>query len=169
MIVGDDELDAVQAARLQRLQKLLPARPALPVGQFHREHLAPAFPVDADRDQHRVARNDPILAHPFVAGVQDQIGIRFFQLALAKRLQRRIQPLVDGADRRGRERVPDQFLGDLLHLPRRDTLHIHLGEPATSAFSERWYRSNNSVENRPPRSCGTRSSSLPTRVISARG
>jgi hypothetical protein len=39
---------------------------------------------------------------------------------------------------------------------------------ATSARSERWYRSNSSVENRPVRSCGTRSSSLPTRVINVR-
>jgi len=39
---------------------------------------------------------------------------------------------------------------------------------ATNARSERWYRSNSSVENRPVRSCGTRSSSLPTRVISVR-
>jgi hypothetical protein len=38
----------------------------------------------------------------------------------------------------------------------------------TSARSERWWRSNNSVENRPARSCGTRNSSLPTRVISVR-
>jgi hypothetical protein len=33
------------------------------------------------------------------------------------------------------------------------------------ADSERWYRWNSSVENRPARSCGIRSSSLPTRVI----
>ena len=58
--------------------------------------------------------------------VQDQIGEGLLQLALAEGLQRRIQPLVDGADCRGRERVPHQFLGDLLDLPRRDPLHVHL-------------------------------------------
>ena len=40
---------------------------------------------------------------------------------------------------------------------------------STNAFSLRWYRSNTSVENRPCRSCGTLSSSLPTRVTSVRG
>jgi hypothetical protein len=39
---------------------------------------------------------------------------------------------------------------------------------ATSAFADRWQRSTGSVEKRPWRSCGTRSSSLPTRVIGVR-
>ena len=38
----------------------------------------------------------------------------------------------------------------------------------TSACSERWYRAKSSVEKRPSRSCGTRSSSLPTRVTRVR-
>jgi hypothetical protein len=38
----------------------------------------------------------------------------------------------------------------------------------TKAFSERWQRANSSVENRPNRSCGTRSSIVPTRVINER-
>ena len=38
----------------------------------------------------------------------------------------------------------------------------------TNARSDRWYRSNSSVENRPSRSCGTRNSSLPIRVINVR-
>jgi hypothetical protein len=38
------------------------------------------------------------------------------------------------------------------------------GDEAGQGFG----RSNSSVENRPVRSCGTRSSSLPTRVISVR-
>jgi len=49
-------------------EPVLPARPALPVGQLNRKQLAPAFPVDADRDHHRLAGNDSILAHPFIAG-----------------------------------------------------------------------------------------------------
>jgi len=38
----------------------------------------------------------------------------------------------------------------------------------TNAFSLRWKRSNNAVENSPDRSRGTRSSILPTRVIKPR-
>ena len=101
MIVGDDELDAVKAAGLQSFQELLPARSALAIGKLDRQHLAPALPVNADGDQHRLAGNDPVFPHPLVAGIQDQVGKGLLQLALAERLQRRIQPLVDRTDRRG--------------------------------------------------------------------
>ena len=40
---------------------------------------------------------------------------------------------------------------------------------AAGEFSLRWYRTNSSLENRPCRSCGTRSSSFPTRVTKVRG
>jgi hypothetical protein len=52
VIVGHDKFDAVQTARLEPQQKVAPARPALPVGEFNRQHLAAAIPVDADRDHH---------------------------------------------------------------------------------------------------------------------
>lgn len=39
---------------------------------------------------------------------------------------------------------------------------------ATRAFSLRWWRANSSLEKRPCRSWGTRSSSLPTRVTGER-
>jgi hypothetical protein len=41
--------------------------------------LAPVIPVDADRDQHRLADNHAGLAHPLVARIQDQIGEGFGQ------------------------------------------------------------------------------------------
>src|SRR5215469_11613352 len=74
MIVGDDKFDTVQTARLQSHQKIPPARSALPVGKLDRQHLAMAIPIDADRNQHRLAGDDPGLAHPLVARVEDQIG-----------------------------------------------------------------------------------------------
>ena len=51
MIVGDDELDAMQTTGFQPQQKIPPVRSALPVGELNRQHLAPAVPVDADRKQ----------------------------------------------------------------------------------------------------------------------
>lgn len=125
------------SAGRQSFQKLLPARAALAVGKLDRQHLAPALPVNADRDQHRVARNDAVLADALVAGVQDQIGERLLQLAFAECLQRGIEPLVVGADRRGRERVADQFIGHLFDLPRRDALHVHLRQCGNRALAER--------------------------------
>ncbi len=69
-----------------------------------------------------------------------------------------------------------QLLGDRLDPRLREGRPFRVDTPgtyisasaATSARSERWYRSNSSVEKRPVRSCATRSSSLPTRVISVR-
>lgn len=68
-------------------KKVLAPRSALPVGQLDREDLAPAFPVDADRDQHRLAGNDPVVPDALLAGVQDQVGEWLPQLAFAERLQ----------------------------------------------------------------------------------
>ena len=70
------------------------------------------------------------LAHPLVAGVQDQIRERLLQASLGKRPQGLVQRLVDGADRRGREGVAAQRLGHRLDLAGRHTLHVHLGQGA---------------------------------------
>ena len=94
VIVGDDELDAVQTARLQLQQEIPPARAALAIGEFDRQYLAPAVPIDADRDQHRLADDDAALPHPFVARVKDQIGKGFDQWTAGKLRQTGIQPLV---------------------------------------------------------------------------
>src|SRR2546423_14147266 len=79
VIIGDDELDAVQAARLQPQQEIPPARSALAVGELDRQHLAAAVPIDADRDQHGLADDDAGFAHPLVTCIQDQIGEGFGQ------------------------------------------------------------------------------------------
>src|SRR6516162_6208598 len=99
---------------------------ALPVGQLDRQHLAPAVPVDADRDQHRVARNNAGFAYPLVARVEDQIGQGFGQGPAGKLRQARIQSLVDRADRRGREVVAAQLLSNRLDFAGRNPLHVHL-------------------------------------------
>src|SRR5262249_11020880 len=50
VIVGDDELDAVQTAGLEPAQEAPPTRAVLAVGQLARQPLAPSVPVDADRN-----------------------------------------------------------------------------------------------------------------------
>jgi hypothetical protein len=76
VIVGDNEFDAMQTACLQPQQEIPPARPALAVGELDRQYLAAAVPVDADRDQHRLAGDHTGLAHPLIARVEDQIGVK---------------------------------------------------------------------------------------------
>src|SRR3546814_1289578 len=43
---------------------------------LHGQYLPPAVPVDADRDQHRLASNHAAFAHFLVAGIKDQIRER---------------------------------------------------------------------------------------------
>src|ERR1700757_2326850 len=79
MIVGDDKFNAVQTARLEPYQEIPPARSTLAVGEFHRQHLAATVPIDADRNQYRLAGDHTGLAHTLVARVEDQIGGGFGQ------------------------------------------------------------------------------------------
>jgi hypothetical protein len=53
------------------------------LGELDRQHLTAAVPIDADRNQHRLADNHPCLAHPLIARVEDQIGEGFGQAAAA--------------------------------------------------------------------------------------
>jgi hypothetical protein len=92
------------------------------------QHAAPAVPADRHRDQHRLAADDPCLPHPLVAGIQDQVGVGLLEAAAGELGQAHIQPLVDRADAGGGEAVTAQLLGDRLDLPRRDPLHVHLGQ-----------------------------------------
>lgn len=49
-------------------------REALPIGHLHRQNLAPAFPVNAQCDQHGLRGNDAILAQLLVTGIEDEMG-----------------------------------------------------------------------------------------------
>jgi hypothetical protein len=118
----------MQAAIAKRQQEVLPRRPALTVGHLHAEDLAPAVPVDADRDQHCLAGDDAVLAHLLVASIEDQVGERFVEATAGKGGETIVEALVDRRDRRGREAVAAQLLGDRLDLHRRNALHVHLGQ-----------------------------------------
>ena len=76
MIVGDDELDAVEAAAAQTDEEVLPGGGALAVGHVDRQDLATTIPVDADGDEHRLASDHAALAHLLIAGVEDEVRKR---------------------------------------------------------------------------------------------
>ena len=73
MGVGDDQLDAAQAAARELAQELGPERLGLGRADVHAEHLAPAVAVDADRDDHRDRDDAAVLAHLHVGGVDPEI------------------------------------------------------------------------------------------------
>jgi len=65
--VGDDQLDASQAAMAQATQELAPERFGFAVASGHAEHLAAAIRVHADRDDHG-DRDDVVVASDFDVG-----------------------------------------------------------------------------------------------------
>src|SRR6516164_9704536 len=129
VIVGDHELDTMQATLLEPGKEVPPARAALAIGELNRQYLASAIPVDADRDQHRLADDHAARAHPFVARVEDQIGKGFGQWPAGKLRHTGIHPLVDRTDRRGREAVATQLFGNRLHLAGGNAF-VHTSPPA---------------------------------------
>jgi hypothetical protein len=99
VVVGHDKLDAMETASLEPQQEIPPARPPLAVGELDRQNLAATVPVNADRNQHRLADDDAGFAHPLVTGVEDQTGKGFGQGAAGELRQAHIQPLVHCTDR----------------------------------------------------------------------
>src|SRR5690606_9577091 len=81
-------------------QKVLPRGAALAVGHLDREDLAPAVPVDTDRDQHCLAGDDAVLAHLLVASIEDQVGECLVETAAGKGSQTIVEALVDRRYRR---------------------------------------------------------------------
>src|SRR5918996_57136 len=66
--------------------------------------------------------------HPLVTGVDDEIRAGLVEPAPRKPCQLLVEPGVDRTDRRGREAVPAQLLGDRLDLAGGYPLDVHLGE-----------------------------------------
>ena len=84
VVVGDDELDTAEAAPAQSQQEVLPGRAALAVGHVDGQDLAATVPVDADRDQHGLARDHAALAHLLITGVEDEVRERLGKGARGK-------------------------------------------------------------------------------------
>jgi len=103
VIVGDDELDAVEAAATQSEKEVLPGGAAFPVGHVDGQDLAAAVPVDSDGDQHGLAHDHAALAHLLIARVKDEVRKGLGEGAGGKGFEAFVQALVDGGDGRGRE------------------------------------------------------------------
>src|SRR6185437_9916690 len=91
MSIGDDELDAAQAASGQTAQELCPERLGLTVANGHAKHFAPAIGVDRDSDDHRYRYYMMVTPRFDVGGIQPEIR----PVALDRPVQEGLHPLVD--------------------------------------------------------------------------
>src|ERR1700734_3721300 len=73
MGVGDDQLDAAQAAPCQAAQEFDPERLGLAVARGHAEYLAPAVGVDADGDDDGGGDDAVVAPDLDVGGVQPDV------------------------------------------------------------------------------------------------
>ena len=128
MVVTDGEDHAAQAASFQTDKELFPTCRTLPIGHLHSEHLAPAFPVNADGHKHCSGSNHGVLPHLLIPCVQDQVGIFAVKLSTAKASQFLIELLVEPTDRTRAKTALSELFADRLDLPSRYSLDVHLGE-----------------------------------------
>lgn len=94
MIVGDDQFDTLETARLQAHEEVAPGRAALAIGHLDGQDLAPSVPVDADRDQHRLAHDDAGFTHLLIARVEDEVRKRLLKRVPGKGGEALVQTLV---------------------------------------------------------------------------
>ena len=128
MVVGDDELHAVEPPGFKAGDEGRPARARLSIRELHAQDLAPALAVDPDRDEDRLRLDHAVEPDLLVPRIEDQIGIRLVEPALGKAPEQSLQALVDPADGARRERVPAQFFRHGLDLAGGHALDIHLGQ-----------------------------------------
>ncbi len=128
MVVTYHEIYAPQSTPFKSEQKVFPTRRTLPVGHFHAEHLAPAFPIDSDGYEHCSGSDHGVLPHFLIPRVQDQIGIFTVKLSAAKAPQFLVELLIEAAYRTRAKTVSAELFADCFDLPRRYALDVHLGE-----------------------------------------
>lgn len=126
MVIGNSEAHTTQAALLEADDELAPTRGAFATGKLHAEDAAAALPVDADCHEHSAGADDAILAHLFIAGIENEIRILPFEPLVGELLQLRVHRLVEITDGAGTKLMPAKLLADGLNFARRNTLHIHL-------------------------------------------
>ena len=118
--LGEEGVDLVLSgrdeARLdERKQEVLPGGPrqaqeALAIGPSPPPGSPTSVPINAHRDQHRLAHDNAGLAHLLITGVEDQVGKGLLKRAGGPSDKLRsgkalVQPLVDGGIRRRRRRA----------------------------------------------------------------
>jgi hypothetical protein len=129
MIVGDDQLHALQAASDEAVEEGAPMHLSLRQSNRHAEYPALALLGHPDRHQHRTIDQLTAFAHPLVTGIEEHVG-RLVERPLAPGGQAGIERLCCAADLgRGNRYLRSKELDqDVTHLARGYALHVHLGE-----------------------------------------
>lgn len=104
--IGDDELDAAQAAPRQLAQEGGPEGLGFGGADIHAQHLAPAVGIDADRDDDRDRHDAAGPANLQVGGVDPQIR----PITLDRAVEEGLDPLIDVL-----AQPTDLALGDAAH------------------------------------------------------
>ena len=79
MIVTYHKINPGQSPLLEPKQEVLPTRLTLPIGKGDPEYAAATIPINANRHQYSPAPDNPFFPHFLIPGIQNQIGVGFFQ------------------------------------------------------------------------------------------
>src|SRR5450755_449559 len=126
MIIRYDKFNAMKTTRLHLDKEVLPRGAALPISHFDCQDLTPAIPIDADGDQDRLISDDAGLPHPLIPGIEDKIGKGLRKSTFSKGRKAFVEPLIDRANCRRRERMATKLLGYRFDFTGGNALHIHL-------------------------------------------
>ena len=126
MVVGGDELDALQAARHQAFEEGAPVDLGLGERDGDAQHAALAGGLDADGGEHGAIVRDAVLAGLLVARIEEEIA-EAAEGAVPPGFEFVVEQSRGPADL-GRGQALDAELGQhLLDGARRDAFHVHLG------------------------------------------
>ena len=126
--VGDDELDAAEAAAHELLEKIGPAffRLARPDGDA--EKLAVPARADAVGDEGRDVLDAAGPAGVEERAIEEQVCDGLGDRRLAQRFDLLVEGARDAADRRATDVIAEERAGDLAHLARRHTSDVRLDD-----------------------------------------
>jgi hypothetical protein len=129
VVVGDDQVDARQAATLEPGEEGHPAALRFAVAQVQAADLAVALPIHADGDEGAHRPYPATLAHLHDQRVGQHEGIHLTaQIPFVPGRHQRVQAFAPVGDRRRGEARPAELLGDAGDLARRDAVDHQLHE-----------------------------------------
>ncbi|BDE06856.1 hypothetical protein WPS_21320 [Vulcanimicrobium alpinum] len=126
MIVGDGNVDAVQAACFEAAKELVPRRKALRIADRKTKDFSVSVSTNAARDEQRFADDALVGAHLRKERVNDDEWVRCVEPAIQESRDRLVECLRKATYRRFRKRRPTQTFGYPRDLPRRDAVDDHL-------------------------------------------